>query len=225
MSSGSAPGERGAVAGVRLIVGLLVLIAWQVAAHWVLTRAGDSALAPWAVLLPVALVALWAGMRGAAAGWGMLILLTALAALAHGFPPLRRALPLLPQLAICLTIAWLFGGTLRRGREPLVTRLSRSVHGTLPPAIAAYTRGVTLAWTSFMLAMAAVSLLLFALAPLAVWSTFANLALLPLTLLMFAAEYAYRKLRYPWFAHATIAQSAGAFLRVSGAARPDAGTR
>ncbi|HEY7761076.1 MAG TPA: hypothetical protein VIA64_16795 [Burkholderiales bacterium] len=132
---------------------------------------------------------------------------------AHGWPPAARILPLLPQLAICLGLAWMFGRTLLAGREPLVTRMARSVHGGLPAPIVAYTRNVTLAWTLFLSAMAVTSALLFLLAPLDVWSLFANVLFFPLVGLMFLAEYAHRILRYRWFAHASIAQSVAAFRR------------
>jgi uncharacterized membrane protein len=132
---------------------------------------------------------------------------------AHGWPPAARILPLLPQLAICLGLAWMFGRTLLPGREALVTRVSRSVHGALPAAIVAYTRRVTLAWALFLSAMAVASALLYLLAPLEVWSLFANVLFLPMVGLMFLAEYAYRILRYRWFAHASIAQTVAAFCR------------
>ena len=225
MSSSSAPSEADAGGARRILAGLLVLIACQVAAHWALTRAPDSALADVAGLLPLAAVALWVAFRlRTAVGLAVVVLLGGVIVLAHWLPLARRALPLLPQLALCLTLAWLFGSTLRPGRVALVTRLARSVHGTLPLPIVAYTRRVTFAWAAFMLAMAASSLLLFAFAPLAVWSSFANLALLPLAALMFLAEYSYRIVRYPWFAHASIVQSLGAFRRLYGSARSDSRT-
>jgi len=132
---------------------------------------------------------------------------------AQGWPPAARILPLLLQLAICLGLAWMFGCTLLAGREPLVTRMARSVHGVLPAAIVAYTRNVTLAWTLFLSAMAVTSALLYLLAPLPVWWLFANVLFFPLVGLMFLAEYAHRILRYRWFPHDSIAQSIAAFRR------------
>ena len=131
-----------------------------------------------------------------------------------GWPSAARMLLLLPQLGICLGLAWTFGHTLFPGREPLVTRMSRSVHGALPAPIVAYTRNVTLAWTLFLSAMAIISMLLYLFASLSLWSWFANLLFLPSVGLMFLAEYAYRTLRYPWFHHASIAQSLAAFRRL-----------
>jgi uncharacterized membrane protein len=56
-----------------------------------------------------------------------------------------------------------------------------------------YTRQVTAAWGCFFLANMAVTLLLYAFAPLNVWSLFVNFCALPLMGLMFAVEYAVRR--------------------------------
>ena len=56
----------------------------------------------------------------------------------------------------------------------------------------AYTRTVTWAWTLYFGGISGLSLLLFWLAPVAVWSAFANLLGVPLLALMFAGEYAVR---------------------------------
>jgi uncharacterized membrane protein len=85
-----------------------------------------------------------------------------------------------------------FGRTLQAGHTPMVTGLARMVHGTLTPALVRYTRSVTWAWTLYFAVTCAVSLLLFWLAPIAVWSAFANLLGPVLLVLMFAAEYAVR---------------------------------
>ena len=88
-----------------------------------------------------------------------------------------------------------FGHTLRSGQTPLVSRLAALVHGPLSPALARYTRQVTWAWTLYFSIMAVVSLLLFWLAPVAIWSVFANLLSVPLLILMFVAEYGVRVCR------------------------------
>ena len=79
------------------------------------------------------------------------------------------------HVAIHLLLASVFGLTLQAGREPLVTALARRVHGSLTPAMVAYSRKVTVAWTVYFVAMAALSLAIFALAPFTTWATFANL--------------------------------------------------
>ena len=87
-----------------------------------------------------------------------------------------------------------FGRTLQGGQTPMISRFARVVHGALSPALVRYTRSVTVAWTCYFGGVAALSLLLFWLAPVQVWSVFANRLSTPLLVLMFAGEYAVR-----WF--------------------------
>jgi uncharacterized membrane protein len=85
-----------------------------------------------------------------------------------------------------------FGSTLLPGREALVTALARKMHTTVSNELAAYTRGVTWAWTGFCAAQLAVSLGLLLFAPLVTWSLFINVLNFPLLMLMFVAESCYR---------------------------------
>lgn len=87
-----------------------------------------------------------------------------------------------------------FARTLRAGQQPMVSRFAAIIHGSLSPALARYTRQVTWAWALYFAVMTALSLLLFWLAPISVWSAFANLLNLPLLVVMFSAEYAARLL-------------------------------
>jgi uncharacterized membrane protein len=227
MSSSTAPGEVWGQAGARreltrlaLAIGALLLV--QFAAHRAAVAgggAGIAALAP--LLLPGGIAVLVGFRRGAVPGLAVLAMLAGLSAAAMRAPAAAQLLPLIAQLALCLALAWLFGHTLAPGAVPLVTQMARAVHGALPAPIEAYTRRVTVAWTLFMLLLCAGSLLLFVYAPLPVWSVFANLLLLPLVGLMFLGEYAYRVLRYRWYAHATLAQSVTAFQRLRAARSAD----
>lgn len=122
---------------------------------------------------------------------------------------------LIPQLVIYLGLLWFFGRTLLRGREALITRFARHIHGSLSDEHAKYSRGVTWAWSIFFASMACVSLLLFVFAPLSAWSLFANVLNLPLVVAMFLGEYAFRILRYPDFSHASIRSMIMAFTTVS----------
>jgi uncharacterized membrane protein len=218
MSSSTAPSEvraqRQGRVMLRVGAGLIGLAAYQALVHWT-AAAPAGGVGAVVALVPLAAIALWAGLRRGTVGTCVALAgLCAIALLARAWSPAARILPLLPQLAICLALAWMFGRTLLAGREPLVTRIARCVHGALPAPIVAYTRNVTLAWTLFLSAMAAISALLYAFAPLPVWSFFANLLFLPLVALMFLSEYAHRTLRYRWFSHASIAQSVAAFERM-----------
>ena len=88
----------------------------------------------------------------------------------------------------------LFARSLRTGGDDLVTGLARRFQNPLPPCVAAYTRGVTLAWCGFFALQLAGSATLLAVAPRAVWSLFVNVLDLPLVGLMFVAEFGCRRL-------------------------------
>ena len=98
----------------------------------------------------------------------------------------------LPHAFIYIGLLAIFGASLRPGREPLVTALSRQMYAVVPAEMAAYTRGVTWAWCAFFAAQLLMSLALFLLAPRAVWSLFVALLNLPLIALMFVGEHTLR---------------------------------
>lgn len=85
-----------------------------------------------------------------------------------------------------------FGRTLQGDQMPMISRFARIVHGELSPALIRYTRSATWAWTFYFGGIVGLSLLLFWLAPVPIWSAFANLLGIPLLVLMFAGEYAVR---------------------------------
>jgi uncharacterized membrane protein len=62
-----------------------------------------------------------------------------------------------------------------------------------------------------MSALALVSLGMSCFAALSAWSLLANVLTLPLVLLMFIAEYAYRLWRFPGFEHASLTAAMRAF--------------
>jgi uncharacterized membrane protein len=90
-----------------------------------------------------------------------------------------------------------FGLSLFGGREALCTQLADKVHGPLTTQEVLYTRRVTAAWALFFVLVTAATLFLFVLAPLRIWSLFANFCVLPLIGLMFAGEYAIRRRALP----------------------------
>lgn len=144
--------------------------------------------------------------RARTGGWLALLIALALgyAMLAHwltteqgsaalgGLGPYVPWFYFLQHVGMFLALAAWFGASLRPGREALVTRFALLVEGTLSPAGLAYTRGATLAWAAFSAAVAAASALLYFLAPLALWSVFANLLTLPLVGAMFVGEFLVR---------------------------------
>lgn len=86
-----------------------------------------------------------------------------------------------------------FALSLRASRQPLCTHFASLLHEQMTPLLLSYTRQITLAWSLFFLALVLTSGALFALAPVAVWSLFANILSLPLVVLMFIAEYLVRR--------------------------------
>jgi len=94
-----------------------------------------------------------------------------------------------------------FGRTLGAGRTPLCARFAMRVHGPLDAATAQYTRSVTVAWTVFFAVIAIVLLVLYFVAPLPVWSVFANFCTAPLVLVMFVAENVVRRRALPGLEH------------------------
>jgi len=189
-------------------------VAYVLVSHWLMTRAPAS---PWNAVIIVG------PMLGAAAlvAWQRRQwLLAALATLAaaglvvqawrgHELP--AGSLYVCQHVAIHLLLALVFGLTLQAGREPLVTALARRVHGSLTPAMASYSRKVTLAWTAYFVAMAALSVVLYAAAPFDVWAAFANLVTPLAIVLMFIAEYLLRYRLHPEFERATLAQAVRAY--------------
>ena len=100
---------------------------------------------------------------------------------------------------------------LAAGREPLVSALARRVHGSLTPAMAAYSRRVTVAWTFYFVAMAVLSIVLFATAPFVAWAAFANLVTPLAIVAMFVGEYLLRYRLHPEFERTTITQAVRAY--------------
>ncbi|MEP7303099.1 MAG: hypothetical protein ABI699_16420 [Caldimonas sp.] len=195
-------------------------VAYVAGSHWLMTRAPASS---WNALVLVgpmfALLALYAWRRqqrwlAGAAG-------LALAALAlqgwrgGGLAP--ATLYVAQHVAIHATLATVFALTLRPGHEALVTALARRVHLRLTPAMAAYSRKVTAVWSGYFVAMAAVSVLLFAFAPFDTWAAFANLATPLAMVTLFVGEYLLRYRLHPEFERATLVEAMHAYSRHHGA--------
>lgn len=114
-------------------------------------------------------------------------------------------------------LAWFFGHTLLDARTPFIAQLIELVHRDREPpepAVWAYARKLTRAWTIFFIALASINLALAALAepnglllasgvrpPITVpqywWSLFANVIGYLLVAAFFVIEYAYRRRRFP----------------------------
>ncbi len=130
---------------LSLAAALLFLLAWLPS---ILKRRSARALLGWVALAALLLVS---------------------ALLGHT----QLALMTLPVLFLA-GVSWVFGRTLRRGREPLISRCVRIIEGEERmdlPGVRAYTRAVTLFWACLLGAMALLSLTLALLAEPAGWLT------------------------------------------------------
>ena len=206
-----------------------VVIGYAAATHWAVASGHADTLGIALALAPVLVGLLWLSARTRQPMWVKLSAAAAAAGLAVlAMRPATLAVSLLyplPSIVVYGGLLWIFARTLAPGREALVTRLARNVHGTLPEDITAYTRQVTWAWCVFFAAMGLISVLLFAFASLAAWSLFVNVLGLPLICTMFVCEYVYRVLRYRHFSHAPLFASVWAFHKFGrGSASPGRGS-
>jgi uncharacterized membrane protein len=127
----------------------------------------------------------------------------------------------LPHAAFNALLLWVFGRTLLRGREPLVTAFAHRIEGTIPPEVEAYTRRVTTAWCLFFGAQLLLSVTLLGVAALDTWSLFVNVLSFPLVVVMFVAEYLYRRARFPGRTHVSIWKGVEAYIGHTRGERPD----
>jgi uncharacterized membrane protein len=167
------------------------LAIYALLAHYTSATPGVGA---WAIVPACApMLVLGFGIARASAP-GLLLWLAGLAAcalLAWFWPRLSSPvawLYFLQHIGINGSLGLLFGRTLSAGRRPLCTEFAHVMHRQVSPALARYTRQLTVAWTLLFAAIVALSALLFLLAPIEIWSVFANILTLPLVGLMFIAQ-------------------------------------
>lgn len=171
-------------------------VAYVVLAHY--TSAAPE-VGPWAVLLagaPMAVVGLSFARESRGGAFLWLLVGAVVVALAWAWPRLHNPvgwLYFIQHVSVNAVLGMIFGRSLLRRHEPLVTTLARLVHEEMTPELLRYTRWVTVAWTAFFVASAVLSILLFAFAPIEAWSVFANILALPLVAAMFIIENEVRK--------------------------------
>jgi uncharacterized membrane protein len=186
---------------------LIVAVGYPLAVHAaVLLKhpvAGFGALL--AVVLSHLIVRRWGHQRDSLrSAWGMLLgicVLAALVAIALYWGPTYALF--LPPIAINLSLLIIFGRTLLPGHEPIISRLSRVLRGSLPTQLGVYTRRLTWLWTGVFAGLLLESVLLAAYAPLEVWSLFTNILNYLLLAVLFLGEYVYRVLRFRKYSHAS----------------------
>jgi uncharacterized membrane protein len=191
-------------------------VAYQYLVHVSVIGAPDGAIRVALLWLPLAVLAVWILARARSKTLWLAALAVAGVAVYLAEHQERLGLAAvsgIPHAMAYAFLLWWFGRTLAAGREPMVSRFARRVHGALPPDMERFTRNLTIVWCVFFAAQLAVSALLFALAPLELWSAFVNLLNLPLLALMFAGQLVYRNVRHPGFPRASIWQAIEAFTQ------------
>jgi len=184
----------------RGAVTLGVLAACQVGTHYAASTPGAQGFGLVCVFAPLLALALAGAARTRHRTWLVPLWALGAAALWWARTPLIRHFEwgaYVEHLSFILLMAFGFGRTLAAGRQPLCSQFAAVLHGTLTPAVARYTRQITVAWTVFFLLIATVSTLLFAVSSVVVWSTFANYLTLPLVGVMFVGEHAWRRVALP----------------------------
>lgn len=186
---------------IQSIAAIAAVVAYQVGAHYAAATPCAHGFGLALALVPPLAMALAAAARSRLRGWLMPLWVAACAALWLARVPLAMHFGwglYFEHVSFNLMMALLFGRTLAPGSAPLCTQFAVLIdNGAITPAVARYTRHVTLAWTLFFVATAAISTLLFATTSIATWSTFANYLSLPLVGVMFAAEHACRRFALP----------------------------
>lgn len=200
----------------QLVMGALAGLLYVLASHWLMTAAPQSSWNAVALLTPMLMLIVLMAWRArqrvvALVGLAVLAALALNAWLGQGVP--QRWLFLGQHVVIHLALAALFGISLRRGSEALISSVARHVHGHLTPAMAHYSRKVTIAWVLYFIAMAALSVGLFLFAPFDAWAAFANWLTPFAVALMFSGEHLLRYRLHPEFERVRIAQVIAAYAR------------
>ncbi len=205
MSPSTARSKTAGMAGWRFAAALAVLAAlaaYALLSHWLMVNAAK---APWAVaaifgpLLLAVASASWQRRQALTLGTcAALALLLGLLVARGGVQDIHR-MYVLQHGGIHLTLAWVFGLTLRPGSTPLITALAERLQHRTTPAMRAYTRGLTRLWTQYFGAMVLTSAALYTWAPWSWWSVFGNLFTPLSAVSLFVIEHHFRYRRHPEF--------------------------
>ena len=200
----------------QVVMGALAGLLYVWASHWLMTAAPHSSWNAVALLAPMLMLIVlmaWRARQRAVAlvGLAVLAVLVLTAGLGRGVP--QRWLFLGQHVVIHLALAALFGISLRRGSEALISSVARHVHGHLTPDMARYSRKVTIAWVLYFITMAALSVALFKFAPFDAWAAFANWLTPLAVMLMFGGEHLLRYRLHPEFERVRMVQVIAAYAR------------
>ncbi|HKY91731.1 MAG TPA: hypothetical protein VJM11_11860 [Nevskiaceae bacterium] len=155
----------------------------------------------WLSLVVLCAVPQYAGLKaGRPRAWLLLGLLGALLLIVTRLGGGLYAL-FLPPIVLPAMLLILFGGSLRRGREPLITRMARATRTELPADLERYSRQVTVLWVVVLAAQVALAAGLALFASAETWSWYTNVASYVVIGAVFAIEYGWRRWRFRHLAH------------------------
>lgn len=177
-----------------------LLIGYPVLAHYTLLHVQNGTLGALVAVAPVGGVGLVYAWKASPRWVGLSVFVLASAAATASWTLLEHyfgVLYWLQDAGMQCLLFMTFARTLVGGRKPLCTQLAEMAHGSITPQHARYADQITWVWAGFFALMATVSTLLFFLAPLTVWSVFANFLTLPLVALMFLVEFGARRILLP----------------------------
>jgi uncharacterized membrane protein len=212
----------GAIRGAGVALGIVLSISFTFLAHAAIVEGVPPAVGAALSLVPLALLASWAARRSHHRVGVIAAIAAVVLALAFGWKELERHFPdlfFVEHAGANLMLAILFGRTLLAGREPLVSRFARIVHGEIPPRVERYTRKVTVAWTLFFSTLCTLSCVLYLGRFLEAWSFLANILSPFLIAGMFVIEYAVRLRALPNWEQVGILGGVRAFSRHLGRTR------
>ncbi len=109
-----------------------------------------------------------------------------------------------PAICINLLLAGFFFSSLRKGSEPVVTRIARIERDTFDDRLYAYTRGVTWAWGLFFSALVVETILLITFASVSTSLLFLNFGNYVFIALFFLAENGYRRIHLRGYKHMSV---------------------
>lgn len=200
----------------RTALAVAASVAFALAAHAAIVNGLAAQAGALLALVPLAILLFVLARRSAQRWTGVALLAGGAAAAWLAFPALKLNFPSLffvEHAGGQLLLGCLFGRTLARGEEPLVTQFARAFHGELAPEVERYTRNVTIAWTIFFATLFALSCALYLTGMLEAWSLLANIVGPLLVGAMFVAEYLVRHRVLPDLERAGLLSGVSAFSR------------
>lgn len=189
---GLSPGVRKGLAVIGIVaasVGVHVAMATHRGMMWAgILVIAEAVLLAWVVLSFAPAKSLrWAGCA---------VVLVLTAAIWRLSPDGIVASSAIPHAIAYISVLTIFALSLLPRRKAIVTIFAERSRGELSPEVVRYTRRVTWAWCAFCVFQLLGSLLLMVFAPVQVWSAFVNVFNLPLLVIMFCGEFAWRKWRH-----------------------------